>query len=1063
MNNRIPSIAVAALFTLIGCGGGESGPANSQSSIPPALSPPANSNSVVTSEGQIGLPANESTFTGNVLLAVKASSANGLEEVALKFAENAALNVLCGSGQTCGGNEFSETISGINPGDYGAQPGPITIELQVTDSLQQTATVSTLSINWQPPTINNVQATRSANGSEITVSWSSNPELLRYSLYLASQAGVSQSSYQNLPDGQALLAVESGPQSFSNLSPTKNYFVLLTGIDGSGESTNLNEISLPASGVIPNSDPVANDDFETLDEDTTLSIDVLQNDTDVDGDALTVTAATAATGTATIQVNEVFYEPPLDFNGNTTINYTISDGNGGIASADVVIQVTAINDAPKATADSVDINQDTAVNIDVLANDFDVDGDVLSIQAVNTNAGAVTIEADDTLTYDPPPGFVGSDSFDYTINDGNGETANATVDIDVGLVSRQPIANPDNYIALAGQLLNIDDTQGLLVNDADPDADPISVTVAPIQNTTSGALTLATDGSFTYQPNPGFTGLDSFDYQVIASNGQTASATASIDVRAIPANLAGDSTTISGELLYIGQGEISAGSGRGSGLYRVGDCFQDTNTRCGALGTYTESPGSGNAPNQTGRYAFMQAYGGAGNSPVLAESTTPGGNVLSFNQIGDVTFDLFLFPDNGGIVKAGYPENPFANSLNFGAFIVAPLTCAGLPGGTACNIGQVGLNAGSQLSAPLDRLNFSQPGVVLASDNNASPQANLDTFNVVRDTVLTVNAPGVMSNDTDPDTPLIGDDLQVLSQFSPGIGALTAIGFDEYRQLIYTANNFGPTIQVNDRLSAAVTNFPILGEATNNVDIEITSEAMLLAGTTLPQGTLLFINGETGTAEIYAFDTQTGVLLSQLNTDFGNGDVVGGAYNPQTQTLFLVQETQVGTGDPVIAEIDTNTGASIQQFSGAFQALDFDVAFGDLDVNNETGTLYITGSGEIGILELNPNGGIVRVLAIPPGVINPSGIAVNQSGDRIWLSSNNGDVYELSYTNQGVAPQLQASTVVTTENGVLISGNDGSFIYTPNAGFVGEDIFTYQIVDRKGKNSLNNVRINVTN
>ena len=191
--------------------------------------------------------------------------------------------------------------------------------------------------------------------------------------------------------------------------------------------------------------------------------------------------------------------------------------------------------------------------------------------------------------------------------------------------------------------------------------------------------------------------------------------------------------------------------------------------------------------------------------------------------------------------------------------------------------------------------------------------------------------------------------------------------------------------------------------------------------------------------------------------------MVGGAYNPRTQSLFLLQETQANTGDPIISEVDINTGTTLNQFTGVFTALDFDVGLGDIEVNNETGSLYVVSDIEINILEQNSDGGLVRLIGLPNGVIGASGMAVSQAGERIWVSSNTGNVFELSFVNQGVLPQLQARLVVTTENGTLVTGRDGSFIYTPNAGFVGSDIFTYEIVDQNGKNSLNNVRITVTN
>ena len=119
----------------------------------------------------------------------------------------------------------------------------------------------------------------------------------------------------------------------------------------------------------------------TTAEDVALNnIDVLGNDTDVDGDTLTVTGASALNGTVTVNGDGTLnYTPNLNFNGTDTISYDIADGNGGTATGTLTINVTAVNDNPVANADSDTTAEDVVLNnIDVLGNDTDVDGDTLS-------------------------------------------------------------------------------------------------------------------------------------------------------------------------------------------------------------------------------------------------------------------------------------------------------------------------------------------------------------------------------------------------------------------------------------------------------------------------------------------------------------------------------------------------------------------------------------------------------------------------------------------------------------------------------------------------------------
>ena len=145
-------------------------------------------------------------------------------------------------------------------------------------------------------------------------------------------------------------------------------------------------------GPPDNIPPVAADDSADTDEDTAVTIDVLTNDSDEDGDTLTVSSVTQpADGTVVNNGTDVTYTPDADYCGSDSFTYTVSDGNGGSDTAAVDVSVTCVNDAPVAADDSETTDEDTSVTIDVLANDTDVDGDSLSVDSVTqpTN-GTVT-------------------------------------------------------------------------------------------------------------------------------------------------------------------------------------------------------------------------------------------------------------------------------------------------------------------------------------------------------------------------------------------------------------------------------------------------------------------------------------------------------------------------------------------------------------------------------------------------------------------------------------------------------------------------------------------------
>ncbi len=195
--------------------------------------------------------------------------------------------------------------------------------------------------------------------------------------------------------------------------------------------------------VQPNTDPVANDDLASLNEDDFADIDVLANDTDADDDTLTISNFGSANDGTVQQVGNLLrYTPDPDFNGSDSFTYTIDDGNGGEDSATVSITVIPVNDPPVANDDTASTQEDTPVIVDVLSNDSDIDGDTLTVLSVTqpTNGAVANNGAD--VTYTPNANFAGVDTFTYTNDDGNGGQDSATVTIDVGGSNDAPVLDP---------------------------------------------------------------------------------------------------------------------------------------------------------------------------------------------------------------------------------------------------------------------------------------------------------------------------------------------------------------------------------------------------------------------------------------------------------------------------------------------------------------------------------------------------------------------------------------------------------------------------------------------
>ena len=205
---------------------------------------------------------------------------------------------------------------------------------------------------------------------------------------------------------------------------------------GASTSIDFNLIVLPVNDA-----PIAVDDNIEVDEDNNITIDVLSNDSDIDGDSLNITNITAPqNGEVSIVNNKIVYTPNSNYNGSDSFSYTISDGSA-TADATVNITVNAVNDTPIANDDSATLQEDSNITIDVLANDSDIDGDNLTVTAVtNPSNGSAVIE-NNKIVYTPNANYYGEDSFGYTISDNQGAQTTGSVTLNITSVNDAPIAN----------------------------------------------------------------------------------------------------------------------------------------------------------------------------------------------------------------------------------------------------------------------------------------------------------------------------------------------------------------------------------------------------------------------------------------------------------------------------------------------------------------------------------------------------------------------------------------------------------------------------------------------
>jgi PGF-CTERM protein/surface glycoprotein (TIGR04207 family)/PGF-pre-PGF domain-containing protein len=267
---------------------------------------------------------------------------------------------------------------------------------------------------------------------------------------------------------------------------------------------------------VVNSAPTANDDTATTDEDTSVTVDIVANDTDPDGDPLEVSAITDGPSHGTAQItgasnDKIQFDPGDDATANVSITYEVSDGNGGTDTATLNVTVDPVNDAPTANDDTATTDENTLLTVDdgdsadLLELSTDVEGDPLSLSAVDgesfssgstvtLDSGAtVTVDDDGSWIYDPnnqfeslSAGQTATDSFTYTVADGNGGTDRGTITVTLtGVVERNAHDDVGRSI-LAGE-----DSVSQPVHTG-----PVEEVEATFGSTTTGSVTVDPVGSF---------------------------------------------------------------------------------------------------------------------------------------------------------------------------------------------------------------------------------------------------------------------------------------------------------------------------------------------------------------------------------------------------------------------------------------------------------------------------------------------------------------------------------------------------------------------------------------
>jgi len=867
--------------------------------------------------------------------------------------------------------------------------------------------------------------------------------------------------------------------------------------DGAGAS-NVATVNLTVSPV--NDAPTAGNDSYSTNEDTPLSIaapGVLGNDTDVDSSALTAVLVTApAHGTLTLSANGSFvYTPNANWSGSDTFTYQASDGAATSNLATVDLTVNAVNDAPVANDDNYTTNEDTALTIatvaGVLANDSDVDSASLTAVLVSAPAhGTLTLNADGSFNYAPSANYNGADSFSYKSNDGVADSNVATVNLTIVAVNDAPVAGNDSYSTNEDTPLTVTSAAGVLANDTDVDGD--ALTAILVSSPANGTLTLNADGSLTYTPNANWNGTDSFTYKAndgvadsnvavvtIAVNAVNDAPTAADDsyhtdrntplTVAAPGVLSND-TDVEGDTLSA---ILVSGPTNGTLMLNADGSFTYTPaTDFGGNDSFTYRANDGAADSNVATVVI--AVNATNRAPVAVNDsyTANEDTSLSIAAAGVLVNDTDA---DGNALTAVLVSNPANGTLTLnadGSFTYTP------------NANWNGTDSFTyQASDGAATSNMATVTIAVNAVNDA-PVAGADSYATNEDTAVSVPAPGLLGNDNDVE----GDALTAVLVSSPVHGTLT-LNADGSFTYTPNANYNGSdsfTYKAND--GAADSNVATVSLTLSSAnDAPVASDdayttdedtALMIA----PSGVLsndTDVDGDPLTAAIVNAPTH-GALT--LNADGSFTYTPAANYNGPDSFTYHANDGQVDSNlatvlltvnpinDAPVAANDaynTNEDTSLTVAAPGPLGNDTDIdgnvltavlvsgpAHGTLAVNADGSFTYTPAANYNGSdsfsYEAN-DGQVASTVATVNLTVNPVNDAPVAGNDS--YTTNRDTVLNVSApgvlgndTDVEGSP-LTASVVSNPAHGTLTFNADGSFTYTPAAGFSGTDTFTYQASD----------------
>ncbi|EMN7140633.1 tandem-95 repeat protein [Vibrio parahaemolyticus] len=903
-------------------------------------------------------------------------------------------------------------------------------------------------------------------------------------------------------NGPANGTVSINPDGSVTYTPNDNYvgkdtFTYIVTSGGVSESTTVNVDVTPVNDA-----PVAKDDIATTQEDTAVTIDVLPNDSDVDGDKLSIESASVSKEQGTVEVvdGKLVFTPAENFNGDAEITYTVTDGQL-TDEAKVTVTVNPVNDAPTIKVDAVESITEDAVSIDTVVaaltvRDTDTPEDQLAVSLENNSNGYFVLVGNEVKLTQAGVDAVNNDELNLkdltisaSVSDGVNPTANGSDSLIVNRVNDAPVAKDDIATTQEDTAVTID----VLPNDSDVDGDKLSIQSASVPEA-QGKVEIV-DGKLVFTPAENFHGDAEITY-TLTDGALTDQATVNVTVNAVndtpmvESNLAdqtlaedftpytidlntafSDVDNVDGELTFSVSGNSNVLVSIENGIATISPTADWNGSE---TLTFTATDPSGESVSQTVDFTVAPVVDIKADSTNVVEDTPTIINVLGNDTFeGDgkvVSLDTNNGPANGTVSvnpdgSVIYSPNDNYHGADSFTYIV---TSGGVSESTTVNVDVTPVN-----------------DVPVAKDDTATTQ---------EDTAVTID---VLPNDTDVD----GDKLSIQSASVPEAQGKVEIvdgklvftpaeNFNGHAEIIYTVTDG----ELTDEAKVTVTVNPVNDAPTIKVDAveSITEDAvntdtvvatLTVRDTDTPEDplTVSLENNSNG----YFVLVGNEVKLTQAGVDAVNNDElnlkdltisasVSDGVNPtasDSDSLIVNRVNDAPTVENAIAD---------QVLSEDFDAytIDLNEVFKDSDSSLE---FSVSGNNSIqisivnGVATINPTADWNGKETITFTAKDPSGESVSQTVDFtvtpvVDIKADSTNVVEDTPTIinvlgndtfEGTDKVVSLDTNNGPANGTVSVNPDGSVTYTPNDNYHGADSFTY-IVTSGGVSESTTVSVDVT-